>query len=57
MGPQMARIRRAVALPENDVAHVYRRVLFQMVSPENRDSVREWIDRTSVIGNPDEDRG
>ena len=57
VGPQMARIRRAVALPDDEAAHVYRRVLFQMVSPENRDSVREWIDRTSIIGNPDEDRG
>jgi DNA-binding MarR family transcriptional regulator len=50
MAPQIARIRRAVAQSNADAAHVYRMVLYNMVSPENRDSVRDWIDRVSVVG-------
>ena len=57
MAPQMARIRRAVGLPPGEAAHLYRKVLFQMVNPENRDSVRDWIDRASLIGTLDEPRG
>ena len=38
MAPQIARIRRAVAQSNADAAHVYRIVLYNMVSPENRDS-------------------
>jgi DNA-binding MarR family transcriptional regulator len=50
MSPQMNRIRRAVAQSGEDAAQTYRRVLFHMVSPENRDSVRDWFDRAGVIG-------
>ncbi|MBI2718825.1 MAG: MarR family transcriptional regulator [Rhizobiales bacterium] len=50
MAPQMARIRRAVAQSGKDAGHLYRTVLYHLVSPENRDSVRDWIDKTSVIG-------
>ncbi len=53
MGPQIARIRRAVAQTGGDAAHVYRRMLYHMVSPENREGVREWIDRAGVIGDDD----
>jgi DNA-binding MarR family transcriptional regulator len=49
MGPQMNRIRRAVALPEGNAAHLYRKVLYHMVSPANRDAVRDWIDRASLL--------
>ena len=57
MAPQMARIRGAVTVPEGEAAHLYRKVLYQMVNPENRDSVRDWIDRASIIGDPDRPRG
>ena len=50
MGPQMNRIRRAVALPEGSAAHLYRKVLYHMVSPANREAVRDWIDRASLLG-------
>ena len=50
MGPQMNRIRRAVALPEGNVAELYRKVLYHMVSPANRDAVRDWIDRAKPGG-------
>lgn len=56
MGPQISRIRRAVALPEGNAAHLYRKVLFHMVSPDNREAVRDWIDRASLLGD-DRDGG
>ena len=55
VAPQMTRIRRAVG-QGGEAAHLYRKVLFHMVSPENRDSVRDWIDRASLIGGADESR-
>lgn len=57
MAPQIARIRRAVAQSGKDSAHLYRLVLYHMVSPENRDSVRDWLDRASVIGAARDGRG
>ena len=57
MTPQMNRIRRAIEQSGKDAAHLYRLVLYHMVSPENRDSVRDWIDRASLIGEPDQTRG
>jgi DNA-binding MarR family transcriptional regulator len=50
MRPQISRIRRALAQNEGNAAHVYRRMLFNMVNPENREPVRAWIERASVIG-------
>ena len=57
MAPQMTRIRRAVSQSGEGASHVYRKVLYHMVSPENRDSVRDWIDRASVLGEPQDRRG
>lgn len=51
MAPQMARIQRAVNQAGRDAGHHYRTVLFHLVSPENRDAVRDWIARASIIGN------
>ena len=56
MAPQMNRIRRAVA-QQSGGAQVYRRVLYHMVSPENRDAVRDWIERAGVIGEGPKTRG
>lgn len=50
MQPQINRIRRAVSGHEPQAAATYRKVLYQMVSPENREAVRDWIDRAGVIG-------
>ena len=50
MQPQISRIRRALASGDPQAAHIYRKVLFNMVSPENREPVREWIERASIIG-------
>jgi DNA-binding MarR family transcriptional regulator len=57
MTPQINRIRRAVAQSGAGAAHAYRMVLYHMVSPENRDSVRDWIDRASLIGETQDRRG
>jgi len=50
--PQINRIRRAVAQPEGNAARLYRKVLYHMVSPANREAVRDWIDRASLLGGP-----
>ena len=50
MRPQINRIRRAVAQSGGDGAHLYRKLLYHMVSPENRDTVRDWIERAGMIG-------
>ena len=47
MGPQINRIRRAVAQSEGDAAALYRKVLYHMVSPQNREAVRDWIERAT----------
>ena len=57
MSPQMARIRRAIAQSGSDASHNYRKVLFHLVSPENRDSVRDWIEKASIVGAEDKGRG
>ncbi len=57
MGPQINRIRRAVSLPEGNAAHLYRRVLYHMVSPANREAVRDWIDRASLLGDGEPPHG
>ena len=53
MAPQMARIRRALGQSGMDAGHHYRTVLYHLVSPENRQSVRDWIAKASVIGGED----
>lgn len=57
MAPQIARIRRAVEQTGGEAAHAYRQLLFHMVSPDNRATVRDWIDRASVLGQPRHTRG
>lgn len=43
MAPQIARIRRALQQSGNGAAGQARDILYHLVSPENRDSVRDWI--------------
>jgi DNA-binding MarR family transcriptional regulator len=57
MRPQMNRIRRAVQSPEGNAAPVFRKALWQMVSPANREAVRDWIERASLIGEDAKRRG
>lgn len=45
MRPQINRIRRAVVQSTGATAQTYRKLLFHMVSPENRESVRDWIEK------------
>ena len=45
MRPQINRIRRAVVQSAGATAQTYRKLLFHMVSPENRESVRDWIEK------------
>jgi DNA-binding MarR family transcriptional regulator len=46
MAPQIARIRRALQQSGPDADRHYRDILSHLVSPENRDSVREWMEKT-----------
>jgi len=57
MLPQIDRIRRAVCQSGEDAAHVCRKVLYHMVSAENQETVRDWIDRSSIIGEKQTDSG
>jgi DNA-binding MarR family transcriptional regulator len=57
MSPQISRIRRAVALPEGNAAQLYRKVLYRMVSPQNRESVRDWLEKTGIVGDGIAKRG
>jgi DNA-binding MarR family transcriptional regulator len=50
MRPQINRIRRAVAVSDGGSALLFRKLLYHMVSPENRESVRDWIERASLLG-------
>jgi DNA-binding MarR family transcriptional regulator len=44
MAPQMSRIRRAVTETSGNGRLSMREILYHLVSPENRESVKEWID-------------
>jgi DNA-binding MarR family transcriptional regulator len=55
MQPQINRIRRAVAQSGIGAAQVYRKVLYHMVSPENRESVRDWIEKAGIVGEGDKE--
>ena len=50
MAPQKARIRRALASAGGDAGHNYRKVLFHLVSPENREAVRDFIENATTVG-------
>lgn len=50
MRPQINRIRRAVVQLDGNAAHTYRKLLYNMVSPENRKAVRDWIDKAGIVG-------
>ena len=46
--PQIARIRRALMQSDKAAGHHYRTILYHLVSPENRESVRDWIGKANV---------
>ena len=50
MAPQMSRIRRAVAETSGNGHASMRDILYHLVSPENRDGVKEWIDGAGTPG-------
>ena len=50
MAPQMSRIRRAVAETSGNGHASMRDILYHLVSPENRDGVKEWIDGAGKPG-------
>jgi DNA-binding MarR family transcriptional regulator len=50
MAPQMSRIRRAVAETSGNGQASMRDILYHLVSPENRDGVKEWIDGAGMPG-------
>ncbi len=56
MAPQVARIKRALTQAGSSDGTSYRSVLYHLVSPENRESVRDWIENTSIIGGDGQDR-
>jgi DNA-binding MarR family transcriptional regulator len=50
VAPQIARVRRALAESGRDAQAHYRSILYHLISPENRDSVRDLIEAATVIG-------
>jgi DNA-binding MarR family transcriptional regulator len=50
MAPQMSRIRRAVAESSSNGGSAMRDILYHLISPENRNAVREWIDGAGKLG-------
>lgn len=50
MAPQMSRIRRAVAESSGNGGTAMRDILYHLISPENREAVREWIDGAGKDG-------
>jgi DNA-binding MarR family transcriptional regulator len=48
MAPQIARIRRAVQQSGNGAGKHSRDILYHLVSPENRDSVRDWMSKAGA---------
>ncbi|MGH6908247.1 MAG: MarR family winged helix-turn-helix transcriptional regulator [Aestuariivirga sp.] len=57
MAPQIARIRRALDQSGGEAGHQYRTVLYHLVSPENRQSVRDWLGKTGITGGDGQGRG
>jgi DNA-binding MarR family transcriptional regulator len=50
MAPQMSRIRRAVTETSGNGHASMRDMLYHLVSPENRDGVKEWIEGAGKPG-------
>jgi len=50
MAPQMSRIRRAVSEASGNGSFSMRDILYHLISPENREGVREWIDGAGKLG-------
>jgi DNA-binding MarR family transcriptional regulator len=50
MAPQMSRIRRAAAESSGNGSMTMRDILYHLISPENREAVREWIDGAGKPG-------
>jgi len=50
MAPQMSRIRRAVSEASGNGSSSMRTILYHLISPENREGVREWIDGAGKPG-------
>ncbi len=57
MAPQIARIRRALRQSGNGADQHYRDILYHLVSPENRDSVRDWIGKAAAAAGRGGPRG
>jgi DNA-binding MarR family transcriptional regulator len=50
MAPQMERIRRAAAETNAGGGPRYRDVLFHLISPSNRNDIRNWLERVNELG-------
>ena len=50
MAPQMSRIRRAVSEASGNGSFSMRDILYHLISPENREGVREWIEGAGKPG-------
>lgn len=57
MRPQINRIRRAISQSGEDTSELYRKLLYNMVSPENRESVKDWIARVNAADEEQAQRG
>lgn len=50
MAPQMSRIRRAVTETSGNGNSSMREILYHLVSPENREGVKDWIEGAGRLG-------
>ena len=50
MAPQISRIRRAVSETAGNGKSSMRDILYHLVSPENREGVKDWIDGARKLG-------
>jgi DNA-binding MarR family transcriptional regulator len=57
MAPQIVRVRRALQQSGNGADRHYRDILYHLVSPENRDSVRDWIGKAGAAAGRGRARG
>jgi DNA-binding MarR family transcriptional regulator len=57
MAPQIVRIRRALQQSGNGADKHTRDILYHLVSPENRDSVRDWIGKAGAAAGRSGPRG
>jgi DNA-binding MarR family transcriptional regulator len=50
IAPQVSRFRKADQALRPDIRPRYHELLYELINPENRNEVRNWIEKVSIIG-------